>query len=119
MAYLQNRPPDIPTLPPPNPGSNTTNTAYRASDIHNVGVWTNFNLATIRQRYQAHLTTTTLQPDPFPVSPPQPINSENPLRHRISDMLITSLAVSILMFNGVLISLPCAAPHKWVAMNRG
>ncbi|OJD27503.1 hypothetical protein ACJ73_01116 [Blastomyces percursus] len=80
MAYLQNAPPDIPTLPPPNPRPNTTNTAYRASDIHNVGVWTNFNLATIRQR-----------PDPFPVSPPQPINSENPLRHRISDMLTTRI----------------------------
>ncbi|KAI1955914.1 hypothetical protein LOZ58_006522 [Ophidiomyces ophidiicola] len=28
---------------------------------------------------------------PFPASPPQPINSENPLRHRISDMLTTRI----------------------------
>ncbi|OAX78607.1 hypothetical protein ACJ72_07082 [Emergomyces africanus] len=91
MAYLQNVPPAIPTLPPPNPGPNTTSTSYRASDIHSVGVWINFTLATVRQRYQAHLMTTTLPPDPFPVSPPQPINSENPLRHRISDMLTTRI----------------------------
>lgn len=90
MAYLQNAPPAIPTLPPPNPGPNTTSTSYRASDIHSVGVWINFTLATVRQRYQAHLMTTMLPPDPFPVSPPQP-SSENPLRHRISDMLTTRI----------------------------
>ncbi|PGH29203.1 hypothetical protein GX50_08038 [[Emmonsia] crescens] len=87
MAYLQNAPPAIPTILHPNSGPNTTSTSYGASDICHVGEWINFNLATVCQRYQAHLMATMLPPDPFPASPPQPINSENPLRHRISDML--------------------------------
>ncbi|OJD22676.1 hypothetical protein ACJ73_05974 [Blastomyces percursus] len=37
MAYLQNAPPAIPTIPPSYPGRNTTNTSYRASDIEYVG----------------------------------------------------------------------------------
>ncbi|OJD09777.1 hypothetical protein AJ78_08933 [Emergomyces pasteurianus Ep9510] len=86
MQYLQDSPPAIP-LGSVNPGPNTTNTAYGANNIQHVGIWTNFNLATIRQRYQTLLATTRLQPDPFPASPPQAINVEGLLRDHITEML--------------------------------
>jgi hypothetical protein len=88
IAYLQQALPGIPTNPPQNPGPNTTNISYSAQDIHGLAVWQGFALNTILQRYQNVLTATHLPEDPIPISPPQPINSENPLRHRITELVL-------------------------------
>ncbi|OJD10486.1 hypothetical protein AJ78_08524 [Emergomyces pasteurianus Ep9510] len=85
LTYLQNALPAIPVNPPPNPGRNTTNTAYEASDIHNIGVWHGFNLNALLQSYQNLLVQARLPPDPMPTSPPRAITAENALRSKISE----------------------------------
>ncbi|OJD25626.1 hypothetical protein ACJ73_02998 [Blastomyces percursus] len=71
--------------PPLNPGRNTTNTAYGASGIHNIGVWHGFNLNALLQSYQNLLVQARLPPDPMPTSPPRAITAENALRSKISE----------------------------------
>lgn len=83
MAYLQRGLPAITVNEPTNPGGNTTNSAYEADDIQDVRHWTQFNITSVRQRYQNVLTATTLPLDPFPTSPPHGINSETGVRARI------------------------------------
>lgn len=85
LTYLQHALPAIPVNPPPNPGRNTTNTAYEASDIHNIGVWHGFNLNALLQSYQNLLVQARLPPDPMPTSPPRAITAENALRSKISE----------------------------------
>lgn len=85
LDYLQNALPAIPVNPPPNPGRNTTNTAYEANDIHDVRVWHGFSLDVLRQRYQHVLVQTHLSPDPMPTSPLRPVTAENALRSKISE----------------------------------
>ncbi|KAK2755868.1 hypothetical protein FQN54_005664 [Arachnomyces sp. PD_36] len=88
MEYLQHGLPVIPLVPPPRPGHNTTNQAYRAADITHTGVWADFSLQTVLQRYQNILTATTLPWDPFPATPPPPVTVENALRHRLTPILM-------------------------------
>lgn len=85
MVYLQFALPAIPTNPPPNPGRNTTNTAYEAGDIRGTAVWHGFDLHTIIHRYGNILGQTHLPPDPMPTSPPRAITAENALRSKISE----------------------------------
>ncbi|KKK19015.1 hypothetical protein P175DRAFT_0503250 [Aspergillus ochraceoroseus IBT 24754] len=91
LTYLQVALPAIPANPPQPSGPNTTNDSYSFQDIHNLTIWEEFNLANILQTYQTVLTTSSLAADPFPTSPPNAINSENPLRHRITEMISTRL----------------------------
>lgn len=87
MQYLQRGPPAIPTNPPSSPGPNTTNHAYGWEDISSVNHWNTFNLQTVVQRYGQLLTTTAIQNEPMPTSPPQAVNSENLIRYRVSTYL--------------------------------
>ncbi|KKZ62855.1 hypothetical protein EMCG_02789 [[Emmonsia] crescens] len=75
----------IPVNLPPNPGRNTTNTAYEASDIHNIVVWHGFNLNAVLQRHQNVLVQARLPQDPMLTSPPRAITAENTLRSKVSE----------------------------------
>lgn len=73
LEYLQLGLPSLPIADNADRRPNTASCAFNHTDIHYVGVWTDFKLATIQQRYQDLLTTATLPPDPFIYSPPRPI----------------------------------------------
>lgn len=88
MEYLQNGLPVIPLVPPAKTGRNTTNQAYSYQNITYIGVWHQFSLDNILNRYNHILTATTLPSDPFTGSPPPPVNSQNLLLGRIAEMII-------------------------------
>lgn len=67
----------IKRLPRVRPGHNTTNAAYKAADIHSIGVWHELNVNTILERYRNILIETHLP------SPPRAITSENVLNQRV------------------------------------
>ncbi|OAT03922.1 hypothetical protein BDBG_00579 [Blastomyces gilchristii SLH14081] len=59
-AFLQNGPPHVRINAPPNPGPNTTNTAYSWEDIHSLNAWPEFTLQHIMNRYHQLLDNTSL-----------------------------------------------------------
>jgi hypothetical protein len=85
-TYLQRALPPLPLLPP-HAGDNTQNAAYHWVDIGNIGVWVAFNLNTIQTQYQTLMNATRLQPDRMPLSPRKPINAENTIKNRISELV--------------------------------
>ncbi|OAX84625.1 hypothetical protein ACJ72_00989 [Emergomyces africanus] len=82
LTYLQSALPAIPINTPPKSG-NTTDRAYKASDISNVEIWDDFNLNTIIQSYQNLLVQAQLPPHSMPTSPPRAITGEDSLRSKI------------------------------------
>ncbi|KUL89887.1 hypothetical protein ZTR_02974 [Talaromyces verruculosus] len=84
ITYVQSPLPAIPINPTPNPGRNTTNTAYKAEDIQNITVWHDFSLNTILQRYHNVLVQARLPPNPLPNSPPAAIVVETLLRDAVA-----------------------------------
>ncbi|PGH33761.1 hypothetical protein GX50_03418 [[Emmonsia] crescens] len=95
MAYLQHGPQALPIVDQGQSIRNTRNDNYGADDIHNVGHWAEFNLATIQQRYGAILAGARIADDPFRTSPPRPINSETAVRSRV-DAYLTNRVVRAL-----------------------
>ncbi|KAJ9322391.1 hypothetical protein DTO027B5_128 [Paecilomyces variotii] len=88
LTYLQQRMPEIPTREPVNPGLNTTSTSYRWTDIHGIGIWNDFSLTTIRNRYGRLLNAVRLPRNPMSGSPVRAITAENPLRSKISELVL-------------------------------
>ncbi|KAE8150634.1 hypothetical protein BDV25DRAFT_129397 [Aspergillus avenaceus] len=88
MSYLQNPLPAIPINPHADPGHNTRNRLYRASDIRTISRWHGFNLAAIRQAYDNVLFQANMPSDPVPSSPPRMITSENPLKAAIQEYVV-------------------------------
>ena len=87
MSYLQHGPTALPRGMP-RPGRNTVNHRYNAHDItNNFGLWATFNLNTIQQHYGVLLATAQITDEPFPTSPPQPVNSETAIRSRVDSYL--------------------------------
>ncbi|EDN06288.1 predicted protein [Histoplasma mississippiense (nom. inval.)] len=78
-AFLQNGPPHVRINAPPNPGPNTTNTAYSWEDIHSLNAWPEFTLQHITNRYRQLLDNTSLPSEPI-TSPGPIVSSENQLR---------------------------------------
>ncbi|RFU24013.1 hypothetical protein B7463_g12327, partial [Scytalidium lignicola] len=79
--------PNIPINPPARPGPNTRSVHFNSQDIKNVRVWREFTLATILWKYQNILSTAQLPADPIPLSPARPVNSENAIMQRISELV--------------------------------
>jgi hypothetical protein len=86
MSYLQHGPTALPRRIPGR-GRNTKNQRYNSDDIGNLGVWWTFDLNVIQQRYGALLAAAQITDEPFPTSPPQPVNSETAIRARIDTYL--------------------------------
>jgi hypothetical protein len=86
MEYLQRGLPPL-TILPHGDSRNTTNLRYSFNDINNIGNWANFDLATIRQRYNNLLTTPQLIAREHNPSPPGGINSEPALQNRVHALL--------------------------------
>lgn len=100
MDFLQHGLPAIPIDEPANPGSNTTNTAYQANEIHDIRIWRQFTLDNILRRYQNLLITTMVQPIPQ-ISPPLIVGAKNPLRHRITELVISRLRRALRRFRSI------------------
>ncbi|KAL4969493.1 uncharacterized protein BDV14DRAFT_84313 [Aspergillus stella-maris] len=84
LEYLQQAPPALPLEPPPDPGSSTTDSEYSATDISTIGIWSDFDLQSILQRYNQILTQAQLpRLDLAPPSPPISINAKFTLIARL------------------------------------
>ena len=84
MAYLQKTMPHIPINFHGQSRANTTNQNYRATDITNLQIWQNFNLATILNSYGNLLTNAMIRDHPNPPTPPAPSSSESTIRARLN-----------------------------------
>ncbi|RAL04251.1 uncharacterized protein BO80DRAFT_259312 [Aspergillus ibericus CBS 121593] len=95
LSYLQVALPAIPIGLNANPGRNTTNSEYEASDIKSTAAWPEFNLNTILQQYQHILQQCRLPGDFIPTSRPRAITAENALRSKISEYVIPKIRRSL------------------------
>lgn len=83
MAYLQHGPQAITVVDQGQSPNNTRNPSYSARDITFIGQWTGFNLASLQQRFGLLLQLAQIADEPFPTTPPKPINSEMILQARV------------------------------------
>lgn len=96
IQYLQQNPPAIP-LQAPLIAIHARNEAYSWQDIESIGLWQDFNINTIWPRYQNVLYQTPTTHDP-PAPPPEKINAENGLRHRVTELVSRAICRALRVF---------------------